>query len=320
MQISSLKQLFDDSYLSQSQFSFLRKVYSRESISLFYEIRTLLYLGVLLFTTGAGILIYKNTDTLGHSVNIALLTALMLACFWYCARHREPFTPEEVSSPTPYYEYALLLAALLFVSIEGYLQNIYGIFGQQWGLAALIPAVLFFILAYLFDHRGVLSLAITATASAVGLEVSASNWFRSNVFTHEALIWPAVSLGVACITAGLLLNRAALKRHFTFSYLIWGATLLFSGLLAALIEFKPTFLYALILVATSGGAIAYATRTQTFVFFLYGVLFAYVGVTTLLALAIGFGGGFGFWYFYFLASCTGMVYFIVHSLKTYRGR
>ena len=36
-----------------------------------------LYLGVMLFTTGAGILIYQNIGDIGHVISIGLLTAIL---------------------------------------------------------------------------------------------------------------------------------------------------------------------------------------------------------------------------------------------------
>lgn len=316
MQLNDLKEILDRGLLEQDQFDFLHRITSRQIISLFYEIRTVLSVGVLLFTTGVGILIYKHTGKIGHTVNLALLSGLMAACFWYASKHHRPFSRAEVASPTPYYDYVLLLGALLFVTIEGYLQTLYSIFGHQWGLAALIPAVLFFILAYLYDHRGILALAITATASAIGLELSAANWLRNNVFSQEALIAPAIALGAGFIALGFALNGIRLKKHFTFIYLLWGITLLLTGLLAALIAFEPKGFYSLVLVTASIAAIAYALRTRTFVFYLYGAIFGYIGLTVLIALQVELNGG--FWYLYFLLSCGGLLYFIQRSLRSFR--
>ncbi len=316
MRLSDLSELRQRGHLNEKQYAWLARIYSGEFISLFYEIRALLYVGVLSFTTGAGILLYKHTETLGHSINILLLTMVMLACFAYATKHRPPYTHAEVESPTPYYDYALLLGALLFASIEGYLQAVYNIFGQQWGLAGLIPAVVFFVMAYLYDHRGILALAITATAAAIGLEVSAINWFANNVFSEEALIFPSVALGVGVIGAAALLRRAGIKVHFTFTYLLWGATFIFAGMLGAVISFEPTSLYCLTLMIVSVVAMRYALQTATFVFYLYGAVFGYIGLTVLLTSLVDLGAL--FWYLYFIISCGGLVYFITRSLKTFR--
>ena len=95
---------------------------AKKSFSLHWELKTLLYLGVLLLNIGLGFLIYENIDTIGHAVLIALIGAVSAVCFWYAVRHRRPFSKDEVESPTPYYDYILLLGCLTFLMMEGYWQ------------------------------------------------------------------------------------------------------------------------------------------------------------------------------------------------------
>ncbi len=60
---------------------------SKRPFSLHWELKTLLYLGVLLLNVGLGILIYENIDTIGHVVLILLIGAVSAVCFWYAAGH-----------------------------------------------------------------------------------------------------------------------------------------------------------------------------------------------------------------------------------------
>src|SRR5690606_17109609 len=53
-------------------------------LSVHWDLRSLLYLGILLTTTAAGILIYKNIDTIGHDAMLVATAALMIVCFAYC--------------------------------------------------------------------------------------------------------------------------------------------------------------------------------------------------------------------------------------------
>ena len=70
MRLSIIKELREKAFISQDQYNFLESVFSGKVISLYYELRILLYLGVMLFATGCGILIYKNIGELGHILSI----------------------------------------------------------------------------------------------------------------------------------------------------------------------------------------------------------------------------------------------------------
>jgi hypothetical protein len=140
--------------------------------SLHYELRAALYLGITLLAGGLGVLVYQHIDSIGHGVVIALIAALMAACFTYAARHRTPFTWGEAAKTSVGADYLLLLGCLLFVVLEGYAQYQYNVFGNRYALATALPALVFLPLAYWFDHRGVLAMGLTALASWVGLTVA----------------------------------------------------------------------------------------------------------------------------------------------------
>ncbi|MES1221265.1 MAG: DUF2157 domain-containing protein, partial [Bacteroidota bacterium] len=60
------KELLDKNLITADQFNKIDPVVSGKIVSVFYELRTLLYLGVMLLATGLGILIYQNIGGLGH--------------------------------------------------------------------------------------------------------------------------------------------------------------------------------------------------------------------------------------------------------------
>ncbi|HEY3430626.1 MAG TPA: DUF2157 domain-containing protein, partial [Cyclobacteriaceae bacterium] len=140
--------LFNKGFITEDQYKKIDLITSGKVVSVFYELRTLLYLGVMLFTTGMGILIYENIGELGHLISIIVLTVLTIICFWYAFKHARPYTPEQVTSPTPYYDYILLLGSLLFISVQGYLQFQYGILDYALEYSTLITATFFFFIGY----------------------------------------------------------------------------------------------------------------------------------------------------------------------------
>ena len=125
--------------------------------SLHYELRALLYLGITLLAGGLGVLVYQHIDSIGHGVTIAVIARLMAACLGYAVRHRAPFTWGIAPKTSIGADYLLILGCLLFVVLEGYVQYQYSIFGNRYGLATAVPALVFLPLAYWFDHRVVLA-------------------------------------------------------------------------------------------------------------------------------------------------------------------
>ncbi|MBC8081589.1 MAG: DUF2157 domain-containing protein [Hymenobacter sp.] len=250
--------------------------------SVHYEVRTLLYLGITLLTGGLGVLIYQHSDEIGHGVLIALMTLLTAACFGYAARHRAPFTWGEAVRVGFLPDYVLLLGCLLLLSLEGYAQYQYGIFGSRYGLAVFVPAVLFFGLAYLFDHRGVLSMALTALASWVGVSVAPLSAFTTGYF--GGLSSAAVLLGLGLMSGGLLSEQQNRKRHFSFTYLSLGSNLALLAATAAVFEDYPSgwlspVVASLLVLLMSGFLVWYARRTHSYLFLLMAAVYGYIVVT-----------------------------------------
>ena len=78
------QQLFEKTFITEEQHNQIKEYRSLGIFSLHAELKVFLYISVLLFTSGIGILIYKNIDTIGH---IAILTLLLIAigvCFYFC--------------------------------------------------------------------------------------------------------------------------------------------------------------------------------------------------------------------------------------------
>src|SRR5579859_4784870 len=92
------RELLEKGLITQDQFQKIEPIVSEKIVSVFYELRTLLYLGVMLFTTGAGILIYQNIGSIGHVISIIALAILMLACFWYVYKHEAGYSHKAIQS------------------------------------------------------------------------------------------------------------------------------------------------------------------------------------------------------------------------------
>ena len=302
-------ELLEKGLITHEQFQKINPVVSGKIVSVYYELRTLLYLGVMLFTTGAGILIYQNIGSVGHMVSLIALSILMALCFWYTVKHEQGYSNGPVQSPTPYYDYVLLLACLLFISIQGYLQFQYAVLDDNLGWSTLITALVFLYAAYRFDHVGVLSLAITALASFWSISVSPQKWYSGDFFSGSRLYNTAIIFSIMVGGIAFFLDKRGIKKHFTFTYLNFCMLIFFVGGVVGM--FHPDWLRYVLLIY-GGCAFAYymARWRRSFLFLLYAFLAGYIATTFLLAKTVMEEIP-ALWFYYSLLSCAGFVFFII---------
>lgn len=252
-----------------------------QPFSLHYELRALLYLGITLLAGGLGVLVYQHIDSIGHGVIIAIIAALTAACFTFAARHRAPFTWGMAARTSVGADYLLLLGCLLLVVLEGYAQYQYGLFGQRYGLATVIPALIFLPLAYWFDHRGVLAMGLTALASWVGLTVAPLAVLTQNEFWNDHIRGAATGLGLLLMAAGFYSEHQGRKAHFAFTYLLLGSNLTLAALATSLVQ---TAMHeqpltgagsTLLMLGLCAGLFWYARRTQSYWFLILAAGYAY---------------------------------------------
>jgi hypothetical protein len=302
--------LFRKNFITEEQYKKIELITSGKLVSVFYELRTLLYLGVMLFTTGMGILIYENIGDLGHIISIAALCILTIVCFWYAFKHAVAYTNKSVTAPNPYYDYVVLLGSLLFISVQGYLQFQYAILDDALAYSTLITAAFFFLIAYRFDHLGVLSLAITAFASFWSISLSPQKWYNGNFFSDANLHITAIFFSIAVTIVAMLLDRKSIKTHFTFTYLNFCMLIFFVANMVGLFNEDQYGIFLLLIYA--GGVFTFymARWKKSFLFLLYAFVAVYIGTTFFLADTV-FQDTIEIWFFYSILSCGGFIYFII---------
>lgn len=309
MRPTPLSDLRAKNLISEDQYHALEPIVTGKVRSVFYELRSLLYLGILLFTTGAGLLIYENIGELGHLLSIVCLFALTVVCFVYAFKQAPPYTHGKVTAPTPYFDYIVLLGCLLFISGLTYLQVKYNVFDDGLGMTTLVTALFFFYAAYRFDHLGVLSLGITALASFWGISTSPQKWYNGNFFSDSNLHVTALIFSAALATVAAVLDRRSIKPHFTFTYMnVCCLVFLIAALSGVFIEDEVYGIYLLILYAGCGITVYSASRRKSFLFLLYAFVAGYIGTTYLLVDIIE---EVSFWFLYFFASCGAFIFFII---------
>jgi len=317
----TFERLHAEGLISESSVEKVKAVSANKLFSLHWELKTVLYLGVLLLSTGLGILVYKNIDTIGHQVILLFIAAVSAGCFYYCNKRKQPFSFNKAPAPDALSDYLLLLGCLTFVTFIAYIQFQYAIFGDHLRLAGFIPLIVLFFSAYYFDHLGVLSLAITNLAAWMGIVVTPLRILRENDFNSETLIFTGIVLGVLLIAAGEISRYRNIKAHFRFTYINIGAHVQFISLLAGMFHFEHLFF--LFIMAVAGTALYFyrqALKDHSFYFMLILTLYSYIALSYLvirvlmLAQDIDLGAVYLI-LFYFIGSGVGLILFLINLNK-----
>ena len=275
------QELFDRKLITETQFTQVKAYRKLGIFSLHEELKLFLYLSVLSFTTGIGILIYQNIDTIGHVVILGIVLMVTAVCFYLSFKQSKGFDKEHTHFENPVYDYVILAALLLSCIFIGYLQLQYTAFGTHYGLATLIPTAIGLFCAYYFDHKGILSIAITGLAAYVGLSVSPQALLQNNFYDTNTLSYSAIGLGVILIAWALYSNQIALKKHFTQVYLTFGLHLISISCLNNL--FQPYwFVFTMILGTTLFYFYKASYKYQTVSLLIFTVVYGYIGANIIL--------------------------------------
>jgi len=268
--------------ISPQQHAHLAGLVRQEPFSLFLELNVLLYAGVLAFVAGLSWTVATWSRHLGDVLVLALLSALLAACFWYCFSRVGPWSLEETKGQTRartplLLDYVLYLGSLIWCVELAYLEDRFHLLSGQWSLYLLATAALFFFLAYRFDNRLVLSLALSSLAGWFGLTISHLPSHQTAAYRQYALLY-CLLVGIA----GLLLERLNLKRHFFGTYLNVVANVLFCALLSGVFERQDSVLWFIALLLACAASLAYGLLRRHFAFVAYAAVYGYIGVSWLL--------------------------------------
>lgn len=304
--------------LSDAGFERIKETEARSLFSLHWEIKTIMYVGVLLLSSGLCMLVYKNIDTIGHQAIITFITLLSTSCFYYCYQNKLPYAHGKIASPNTVFDFLLLLACLTFLSLIAYLQYQYQVFGIRYGLASFLSTVVLLFTAYYFDHLGILAMAITSFAAWMGITVTPFRLIASNDFDNSRIIFTGIAVGVLLLVAGWATKQKKVKAHFEFTYNNFGTHVLFVSLLAALFHFNSSYLlWMVLLFAFAGYSYLKAIREHSFYFFLVTVLYAYTGLSYVVIRLLLFNKfeltGMYITLFYFILSGYWLTLFLVKT-------
>ena len=265
--------------LTDSQMNSIKEYDALGIFSLHNELRFLLYLAVLLFTSGVGIIIYKNIDSIGHIAILSLLFLLTGVGFYFCFKKAKGFQKDEVLFDSPVYDYIVLLCTILSCIFIGYLQVQYKVFG--YGLSSLACSLVGFFCAYYFDNRSALSIAITGLAAFIGITVTPKSLLENEIYSNPSLSYYGLALGVLIIIWTEYSNKISLKKHFQLVFLTFAQHLIGICCIAGMLEnYWPIF--AILLTATVYYFYKTSYEISSTFLFVFTLLYGYIGFNILI--------------------------------------
>lgn len=267
--------------ISEAQHALLSALVRRERMSVFVELNALLYIGVLSLIGGLGWTFRDYVDDLGDAAILTILILLVTAAFGYCIARAKPYSNGPSESPSLIFDYVLYFGCLAFSLTLTFLETRFGMFGG-WNSQLLVASLLFGALAYRFDNRFVLSLALSTLAGYVGLTLNVFDAIDTDILRLSAMLYGAFLLGV-----GLLLHRVGIKRHFFDVYLQLGANVVLLAAISGVFEEVTWPLYLGGLILPSGASIYLGVRHRRFAFVAYGTLYGYAGLSIRLLYEAG---------------------------------
>jgi hypothetical protein len=290
--VAAVESLRAEGVLPDDRADLLGRVARGELVSVRIEIRAALYLGVLLLAGGVVLFVKENRERIGPvAIGIAIGLAAA-ACLAWVFRRSSAFTWESAVSTHVGFDYVLLLGALLVATDLAFLESQVGHFGTDWPWHLLAVAALYAALAYRFDSRMLLALALTSFAAWRGVSVSLA---RTSLGEGDParLRVEALACGALFVALGVASERAERKAHFGDVYVNGGLFLALAGLLAGVFAREGWGGWLAALVFAAGATAFLAFRSGRSLPFALAVVAAWVGLQRLIFEVAGGAGANG---------------------------
>jgi hypothetical protein len=251
----------------------------REVVSIYPELRTLTWAGVMLISTGVGVYITKHLDDIGPLAIAAAIGLAAAACYaWaYWKRSRTAALIDD---------YVLLLAALLASADIGYLEHHYHLLGHSWPRHFLFLAILHAVTAYVFKSRLVLSLSVASLAAWLGIERRTAD----AIFDSASGTAGRAFLCAAIVAAWRVIDRKV-RPATTFSSLFdhFAANLAFWGSLILAFKDATRLLGCAIAIVLAAASTRSGNRTREGTFVIYAWVYGTIAVDIAVCNAINEG-------------------------------
>ena len=272
--------------ITAAQHDSLAALARQDRFSVYVETSALLYIGVLSTVAGVVWTFRDYLNALGHAAILSIFAALIASSMYYCFSRGGPYSNQEVEPPSLVFDYVLYFGCLTFSAMLVYLETQMGVFHPNaqsprvgdpgfrgWETHLLLASIVFGGLAYRFDNRFVLSLALSTLAAYLGLTLDLCDEIDTDRLRFYAMGYGLVVAGI-----GFALSRQGIKRHFLDVFLHLGA----NAFLLATVSGAPSpngLLYLALLLPLAAALIYLGVRFERFAFVAYGTVYGYAGLS-----------------------------------------
>jgi hypothetical protein len=274
--IHRLERWREDGLITGAQYDAVRMLVLKERFSLFLELNAFLYIGVLALAGGIAWTAATYSDRLGDSVILLTLSCAFAVCVYYCWSRSHPYSAGEIESPNIAFDYVLYAGCLILGVELAYIENRFQLLGTAWDHYLLFSAAVFFLFAYRFDNRLVLSLGLSSLAGWFGLRFT-----RFGLLTADSVRLYALAYGALITGAGYWLWQRGIKKHFLETYLHVAANVTFVALVTG---GRLYVFFLLVLCAVTGWL---GIRFKRFSFVAYAVGYGYIGLSSQIIPRLG---------------------------------
>jgi hypothetical protein len=297
--IALLTELNRQGILTDQQLQVLSDLHLEKRFSLHLELKACIYTGVLFILAGLGFTIKKYFTQLGDMAIIGSLSVCALGAFAYCFLKGKPYSKEAAQPPDMVFDYVLFFGCTIYALDVAYVETQFHLLADLWVNYLLVSSALFFYLAYCFDNRLVLSLALSTLAAWFGFKLSPD---LLHFQQYHRLYAIAYALVVFLAGSGLYLR--SIKKHFFDIYLNFTIHFLFVALVSGVMQYKGLSFYFPALILCCAIAAVYALHAKRFLYLLYAIVYGYVGLSIVVEDIISSDGVI---FFYFIVSSIAVV-------------
>ena len=279
--VSAIGRLRSAGVLTDGPATLFDRVARRQLVSLRFELRVLLYVGVLLLTSGVGGLVAAHHHEIGRLTIAGGIGLAAFACLAWVTQTALPFSWHAVESRHVAFDYVLLLGLLLLAADLAYVEVQFGALGPDWPYHLLVVGALYLAAAYRWDSRTVLGLALTTLAAWRGISLGLVH--GGSGLDEARLRADALVLGALYLAAAALSVRLGRKGHFEDVFANAGLLLLLGALVSGALEDRAMWTAWLVALVAVAGLVAWlALRLGRSLYFAQAVVAAYVGLLRLL--------------------------------------
>jgi hypothetical protein len=316
------QKLFEKGLLRKEQQINIKNYLALGIFSVRNELLFLMYLSVLLFTSGVGVLIYNNINTIGHSILLTLLLALIVGCYYFCFKKSKGFTTHDVDFDNPIYNYLVLLATILSCTFMGYLQYQYHVFGNEFEISILISAFIALGTAYYFNNKSALSIGLTALTASIGITLTPQTLIDNDVYWNQNLSYYGLILGLTIVIWAIHSQKIKLKTHFDLILVTFALHLVTICSIAGLLN-EYWFVFIFVLAGSTFYFYMKSFQISAISVQIFTLLYGYIGFNIFIVRVFGLIdiGDFFVLLFYLLpVYFVGTIVLFIKAIKQFNNR